>query len=162
MAISFYPADGIEIDVDDPGSGYLRIYLHVNDEPLFQAVLMGHRLWTALTSLTALACSTDAFSRVVDGLWSMTPGQARELLPAMQEAVVYAAAGGDRAERLTEDAAHDVLCVRCNEGSPFTRLSCDEYGHEPFGYPGASWERAKGLQADRNRWAHPDSGGRDA
>lgn len=170
MAISMYRHDDhTEIHVDDPGHGYIHVIHYpptrhrINPGARVTRTLAGRELWQALESLTELAVGSPGRGRpltadptrgVVTGLWSMTVDQARELLPALQTAVVYAAAGSDRAERLTEDGPHDVLCVNCTEGSGYTPPEpCTRHGHSPFGYPyGVGWDAAQRWQDRTNRW----------
>lgn len=160
MAITFFPTDHLSVDVDDPGYGNVVVCFEPDDEERQgrrqQSTLRGRDMWRALQSLTELACRgpLDPAYGAVDRLWTMTVGDAKVLLPALQGAILYAAAGTDRAERITadEEESHDLLCARgaCNEGSMFSPdLGCEEYGHQPFGY-GGNWERAQEL-ADWDR-----------
>lgn len=167
MAITCFVGDHISIDVGDPGYGYLGIYYR--PDPALEdgapgnrdITLRGRHMWRALESLTQLACRDAAESPIgaVDGLWSMSVGEARAMLPQFQTAVLYAAAGSDVAERLHEDDAelHDVLCSRCHQGSPYdgevTKSEwCEQYGHQPFGYFG-SWEQGQETALSDRRWA---------
>ncbi|HEY9334655.1 MAG TPA: hypothetical protein VIQ79_09540, partial [Kribbella sp.] len=118
-------------------------------------------MWRALENLTDLACHSagEPGSGDVEGLWPMTVVQASELLPAFQRAVMYAAAGSDRAERLDEDedGVDPVLCVRCNLGSVYTghvtrSEDCEQHGHQPFGYAG-NWASAEDAVEWNRRWA---------
>lgn len=165
MAISLYVGDHICIDVDDPGYGYFGVYFRSDDEARWgdnrEVTLRGRDMWTALESLTTLATAGGrlAESGDVAKLWPMSIGEARKLLPALQTAVLYAAAGSDRAERLDEDAddLHDLLCARCNEGSYYSghvtvSEDCRKYGHQPFGYAG-DWDQAQEHAARERQWA---------
>lgn len=165
MSISCYVGDHICIDVDDPGYGYVGVYFRSDDEQRWgknrEVTLRGRDLWTALESLTELACrpADEPVAGDVAKLWPMTVGEARKMLPALQTAVLYAAAGSDRAERLDEDAdeVHDLLCARCSEGSYYSghvtvSEDCRKYGHQPFGYAG-TWEQAQDAVTWERQWA---------
>ena len=166
MAISCFPTDHLSVHVDDPGYGYVVVCFSSDDEQRWgknrEVTLRGRDMWTALESLTELACrppDVPVFGDVAK-LWPMVVGEARTLLPALQVAVLYAAAGSDRAERLTDtdiDEVHDVLCTRCNEGSYYSghvtvSEDCGQYGHQPFGYAG-NWEQAHETAGWDRRWA---------
>ncbi|HEY9415618.1 MAG TPA: hypothetical protein VIQ30_12720 [Pseudonocardia sp.] len=160
MAISLYVGP-VSIDVDDPGYGYLRIFrAGGRDDDDLELVLRGRYMWRALENLTELVCNEAGESRGdVDGLWPMSVLEASRLLPAFQQAVLYAAAGGDRAERLAEDedGTEDVLCARCNLGSPYAghvteSAHCERYGHQPFGYA-VNWQQAQEAVARERQWA---------
>lgn len=165
MAISCFPTDHLSLHVDDPGYGYIGVCFSSDDEERWgrnrDVTLRGSEMWAALESLTELACraSDESVLGDVAKLWPMGVGDACKLLPALQTAVLYATAGSDRAERLTDDDAelHDVLCTRCNEGSYYSghvtaSEDCRRYGHQPFGYAG-NWEQAQAAAASARRWA---------
>jgi hypothetical protein len=163
MAITCFVGDHIAIDVGDPGYGYVVVEFHSDDPDRWgkdrECTLRGRQMWKTLESLTRLVCNVDGESRGdVDGLWPMTVLLASSMLPQFQTAVLYAAAGSDRAERLTDDdEAHHLLCVRCNEGSVYSSHKtisddCERHGHQPFGYAG-NWERAQETAASDRRWA---------
>jgi hypothetical protein len=165
MAITCFVGDHITIDVGDPGYGYVVVEFHSDDPDRWgkdrECTLRGRKMWQALESLTQLACAPSVDQpRLMDvvGLWKMTSALARMMLPQFQTAVLYAAAGSDVAERLTDDAeAHHVLCLRCHEGSVYsshTTVSkdCRQYGHQPFGYAG-NWDQAQETAASDRRWA---------
>lgn len=163
MAITCFVGDHIAIDVGDPGYGYLVVEFRSDDPDRWgkdrQRVLRGRKMWQALESLTKLVCNVDGESRGdVDGLWPMSVLTASAMLPAFQTAVLYAAAGSDVAERLTdEEEANHVLCVRCHEGSVYSGHKtesdgCRQYGHQPFGYAG-NWEQAQEAAGWDRQWA---------
>lgn len=162
MAISCYVGDHISIDVDDPGYGYLGVHFYSDDpaENRRRAItLRGRAMWRALESLTQLVCTVDGETYGdVEGLWPMSVLEATRMLPQFQTAVLYAAAGSDVAERLTDDAdARYVLCARCHEGSDYSghvmsNEDCQQYGHQPFGYVG-KWDQAQDYAAREREWA---------
>lgn len=163
MAITFFVGDHVTIDVGDPGYGYLVVEFHSDDPDRWgknhECTLRGRKMWQALESLTQLVCNVDGESRGdVDGLWPMSILLASDMLPRFQAAVLYAAAGSDVAERLTDDdEANHVLCSRCNEGSVYsghTTVSedCQQHGHQPFGYAG-NWDQAQEYAARERQWA---------
>lgn len=164
MAITFFVGDHVTIDVGDPGYGYLEVCFNTEDEYRWgknhECTLRGRKMWQALESLTELACRgvDEPLFGAVDGLWPMNVGLARMMLPQFQTAMLYAAGGSDRAERLTQDdEASHVLCVRCNEGTVYSSHrtmsdDCQQYGHQPFGYAG-NWEQAQEAAARDRKWA---------
>lgn len=159
MAITCYVGDHVAIDVSDPGYGYLKVFRYDDDRGDLELTLGGPQMWQALESLTQLVCNVDPpYLGDVDGLWPMTVELARRMLPRFQTAVLYAAAGSDVAERLTdEDEANHILCSRCHEGSVYsshTTVSedCQQYGHQPFGYAG-DWDQAQEHAARERQWA---------
>lgn len=166
MGTTWYPNDDVEIDVADPGSGRIGVHRVEDRDPqakLTERILAGHEIGQTLRALTA-AATADASSagrHDVDGLWPMTSGQARDLLPSFQMAVLVAAAGSDRAERIYDppdpDEPRRPICDNCDEGrrdsaaSPHPNPWCERYGHSPFGEPASNkgaWERAQRRYAE--------------
>ncbi len=162
MAISCYVGDDITLDVDDPGYGNVFVSFRSAGEPLWTKILRGRSMWRALENITELALTDEELdpgsTYDVDGLWPMTVALAKRMLPQFQHAVLYAAAGSDRAERLTDDdEANYVLCARCHEGSDYSghvmvSEDCQQYGHQPFGYAG-NWDQAQEYAAREREWA---------
>ncbi|WP_160005797.1 hypothetical protein [Nocardioides sp. AX2bis] len=153
-----------EIHVEDPGHG---VVLVGSDQPTPDGThivaVRGSQLGAALASVTALALSDDPASARVSGFGSITRSEARQLLPALQAAVMLAVGGTDRAERvrpLEDDAAPlEPVCVTCGEGSQYTPTMdstnprCAEYGHHPFGeYDGLRWDAALCLHRSNADW----------
>lgn len=165
MSMEWQPTDDVLIDVEAPGHGYLTAELaDSDDDPGSGGVRLveGPELGAMLRSLTALAlaASGDALGQV-DGLWVMTAAQARAVLPAMQSAVVLAAAGTERYERVLElaDPVQPLapICVHCEEfhgyadRNPSPNPWCGEHGHDPFGEQPP--KRGDGWLAAQQRYA---------
>jgi hypothetical protein len=159
MGVSWHPRDGLTVDVAYPGYGYLEIdatrQSDADPTPTGLFTISGPRVGQLLRSLTAVATQDDVGSARrydVDGLWSMPVADARMLLQTIQAAVVYAAAGSDRSERLLSDQDPDEpqppICANCPEGQRGASGNplCEQHGHVPFGelstYRGA-WQRAQ-------------------
>jgi hypothetical protein len=181
-----------EIAVDDPGYGYLWMrlvelramqYFGLEDEG-WVIDLAGAQLGDWLHELTARAlCVTgeyDSSWEIRDALgrrrsdqvphW-VTSHVARSILPAFQAAVLLAAAGTDRQERILVDHEDGEppaapICVRCDvdriwAGAVATSTYCVEHGHAPFGMVATVWGSPRPLtwqaalernQARRDRW----------
>ncbi len=170
MSMSWYPghdtAEGWEISVDNPGHGTLWIRTLGEDLPEWESDLRGAELTSFLAALTALVLDESAAlalgSTPTGGLPRfMNATRARRLLPAFQKAVLLAAAGSDRYERLApdeDDAPAEPLCVNCHKGSPYAATEtwsewCQTYGHTPFGQNGGRWDLAVELHAHAvDRW----------
>lgn len=146
-----------EIAVADPGYG--RLYVHRYDEPTWHKELDGALLGRFLTALTDRALGNESTSRLLPK--DITVGIARQLLPLIQHAIIVAAAGQSRYERLYPDknaSPGGPLCAICGSGSgtyPDTEMIsgyCVEYGHTPFGTT-ESWDQAlKRYQRERADW----------
>lgn len=175
MPTSWYPP-GLEIAVDNPGSGELWIHAPTNPpagDPLVEddwdTMLYGPELGGWLTLVTDLALGIPTGPdrlRLVDD-WGypvqlpafITARVAREILPALQRAVVEATAGTDRFERTFRTAdvpPADPLCVICGKGSPYASQAltlsryCDQHGHRPYGYPAVTgWATAQDSYWER-------------
>lgn len=184
--------NAFEIDVDDPGYGYLWLrlveyramqYFGLEDEG-WQVDLAGAQLGDWLHELTTRAlCTTGEY----DSSWDIrealgrrrsdqvphwvTSHVARSILPAFQAAVLLAAAGTDRHERILVDRENgeplaEPICVRCDvgriwAGAVATSTWCEQHGHTPFGMITTVWETPRPLtwqaarerhQAQRDRW----------
>lgn len=174
MSAAWYPTvdrveSAFEIAVDDPGYGYLYIRALGDDLGLgdWSTTLAGEQLGAWLTVLTARAlCTTGEYdsrfrieergeARGRDGVPSwVTSAIARDLLPAFQSAVLLAAAGTEKHERILvdeDDRPPEVICARCDVASPYaeadaTSAWCDEHGHRPFGYVYDLWDGALGSR----------------
>lgn len=164
MSMGWQPTDDVLIDVDAPGHGYLTAERADSDEGPGSGLRLveGQGLGEMLRSLTALALSMDADGwGHVDGLWLMTPEQARAVLPAVQSAVVLATAGTERFERVLEapDPVQPMspICVHCEEfhgyadRNPSPNPWCAEHGHDPFGAKPS--QRGDGWVAAQQRYA---------
>ncbi|MCK6210545.1 hypothetical protein KZX45_08315 [Georgenia sp. EYE_87] len=149
------------IMLDDPGYGTLEID-HEGTE--WHVRLAGEQLGRFLAAITACALGTAVGDEGRSLLpWFLTAADARELLPALQQAAIAAAAGSDKLERLYPDAGappQGPICVRCGAGFftyPETGIFCGaclRLGHKPFGTD-ASWERAQQTyEAERTYWRH--------
>ncbi len=165
MSVQWLPTEDVLIDVDDPGHGYLTAELADSGDGPGSGlrVVEGRELGEMLRSLTelALSCDVDAVAQVA-GLWVMTAVQARSVLPAMQSAVVLAAAGTERYERLLERLdpvqALAPICAHCEEFHSFADRNpspspwCAEHGHDPFGEQpprsGNGWVAAQQRHAE--------------
>lgn len=88
----------------------------------------------------------------------MLPAEAAALLPAFQQATLYAAAGEDRTDRLLEapspDVARPPMCGVCGytastqpDDDQVRSGECAEVGHDPFGYGRGYWQ----IAVDRYR-----------
>lgn len=162
MSSTWYRA-GFEIDVADPGYGYLTIATTSEDGMAYSgewdATLTGAKLGELLAAVTARALGAE-LPEGADLPAVLTEERARGLLPALQSAVVLAAAGSDRADRLFPDQdapPEPPLCVRCNAGTPFTGVQtdsawCREYGHRPFGTTNSNWEATRTKYESDRRW----------
>lgn len=156
MAASYFPTEHLSVHVPDPGFGYVEVVFAPADAQRYgvphDVTLRGPEMMTALRSLTKLACNgpLEPVAGIVDKLWSMTVGQAKLLLPALQEAILYAAAGSDRAERLTpdEEESFRLMCATCRKGAFYSEMDCEQFGHVPFGYAG-NWQQAE-VQVERD------------
>ena len=159
MGMLWYP-EGFEIIVDNPGYGQVFIR---GDHGEWERDLAGGDVGAFLTQLTARALGTaprDQASSLVPAF--ITAAAARELLPAVQHAVILAGSGTDKYERLfPEDDAGptEPLCERCLEGSvfsgnPLDSAWCQKYGHTPFGErEGTTWQAAQeSYNWHRERW----------
>ena len=171
MSMSWYPGhdtgEGWEIAADNPGYGTLWIRTIGSDLPEWEADLAAVDVGTFLEVLTAHALSDDAgdpLAGVVEApaplpFW-LSPGQARQLLPAFQKAVLLAGSGTDRYERLLPDddaPPAEPLCVTCGKGTGYTAGEtrsewCEQYGHTPFGQTDIGWDAAVQLHAGRRAW----------
>ncbi len=168
MSSIWYPTvDGVEsafeVSVDDPGHGVVHVRAIGDQLGLagWETTLSGGQLGGWLTELTtrALCVSGEYESRFRieerpvrrDGppSWATT-AVARDLLPAFQSAVLLAAAGTEKHERVMVDDEFEppeVMCARCDVASPYanadaTSAYCAEHGHRPFGYLWRSWDDA--------------------
>ncbi|VTR77232.1 hypothetical protein [Cellulomonas hominis] len=152
MAVTFYTDpdgwEGFEISVDDPGHGRVRLRRLGADDS--DAALFGDRLFAVLAHVTQAVLEQVPVD--LPGLYRLSAEECRALLPQLQKAVLLAAAGTDRYERLTSEPDQpptEPLCVNCRQGSPLAdgvtiSSSCLEYGHHPFAYPaGTTWEEAQ-------------------
>lgn len=168
MSMIFYP-DGWELAVDNPGYGELLIRTLTNpydSKPLvkqeWSREFRGPKLGQFLTAVTAQALGGTPGKVGYEELPRfLTAEVARQLLPALQSAVLLALAGTDRYERTFPDEGErpaTPLCVRCNLGSDYTSSEgttspwCEQYGHTAFGtYP--RWDTAQeAYQLDLDRW----------
>lgn len=154
---------GVEIDVDDPGHGRLSIHYTDQDLEHWGRDLAGPELGRLLDGVTALALGQDPtdLSGRAWPRWLTGPDLAGRLLRPLQMAVLLAAAGTDRCERVVsrpEDAPADPLCVNCHQGSVYHQevvLSerCAEYGHTPFGHQRHhTWDTAAEQHERDTRW----------
>lgn len=159
MGMLWYP-EGFEIAVDNPGYGQVSIR---GDHGEWSQDLAGGDVGAFLAQLTARALGTAPGGEEASLLPAfITTATARELLPAVQQAVILAGAGTDKYERLFPDPDEGPpapLCAKCWEGSyfsgyPLGSTSCQEYGHHPFGVrEGLSWEAAReSYNWHRARW----------
>lgn len=153
MATSYFPGEW-EIYVENPGYG--EVMIRAPHGMGFEATWRGEQLGRALVEVTTLALTEVALPMLEERRrllpqW-FTTGMAHQVLPALQRAVVQAAAGTDRYERVfteTDEKPAEPLCVHCNHGtyssSEETRSAwCEEYGHAAFGFdPDLSWEGAQ-------------------
>jgi hypothetical protein len=156
MSMSWYPGDW-EIYVDNPGYG--EIFVRERNGK-WERELVGEDIADFLADVTAIAL--DLTPRPGQRLSGVTNTTAREVLPALQRAVILAAAAGDRFERLFRDEdepPQEPLCVRCNEGTCYSDVAlpskqCDRFGHAPFGMGAETkWERAQAAHAIQlERW----------
>lgn len=141
MAVTFYPfGEGdydLILDVPDPGCGRIVVS---RDDGSDDWTLTGTQIGATLRALINRATLTGVGD--VTGLGLLTVEQQRQALPAFVEAVVYAAAGTDRAQRLLDDAdpAWPPLCSSCGDGSSGTYDSaqgalawCAGHGHSRYG-----------------------------
>jgi hypothetical protein len=147
LKITWHPIADVVVTVDEPGRGYLTAELRPSSgEPgSGPRVAGGQQLGETLRSLTELALSDDADEPGnVNGLWWMSHLDARRLLPAIQEAALYAVAGAERTMRVWEPpvtgAAWEPMCGRCgvhlsSVPKPSDAVWCGEHGHSPFGDP---------------------------
>lgn len=163
MSATWYAA-GFEVTVDNPGHGTAHITATSENgygsTGEWQKALAGHEVGDFLAAVTARALGTDSerTRRILPSL--MTAARAGQLLPALQAAVVLAAAGTDRAERIYPDDGApptEPLCIHCNEGSPYHQVviiseHCAEYGHRAFGKHDADWDREQERYARDRRW----------
>ena len=173
MSMIFYP-DGWEIAVDNPGFGELsiRALTHSYDrEPLvkeeWSREFYGPKVGEFLTAVTAQALGDTPGKVGYEELPRfLTAEVARDLLPALQHAVLLALAGGDRFERIFPDREEQPpkpLCARCNLGSfytsvPTTSQWCEQHGHRAFGISASRWEHAQEMyQLDLDRWKRADA-----
>jgi len=156
MGSIWYPGRGTgsewaELDVSDPGYGYLHVRRlddrfahlqepHTGDPGEYAGVRMG----ALLDAVTTLALgSGESYVRVRPTRGQplvIADDEAVGLLPFLQRAVALAIGGTDRFERVwpDDDAPVEPLCVHCNQGSPYHQAVtisawCNEYGHHPFG-----------------------------
>lgn len=170
MASTWFPP-GLALDVPNPGYGELRLEASAHPfrgEPLvdqdWQSTLTGPQLGEFLTQVTERAFHPEPASGPPGPALPdfVTPAVARAMLPALQQAVLEAVAGGDRFARVFLDNGRPVqpYCVNCGAGSRSTIPGqlpcqwCDQHGHTPFG-EGAevSWSTAQRLHAARmKRW----------
>jgi hypothetical protein len=136
------------ISLDDPGYGTLDVN---RDGTQWRIRLTGKRLGRFLSALTsrALGAENDDEAQWLLPQW-LTVADARVLLPALQLAVIAAAAGSDKFERLYPDAEgppQSPICVNCGAGSfTYSEIetfcgACLENGHTPFGSD-ATWDEA--------------------
>lgn len=178
--MTFYPgADRdnptFEVDVSDPGYGRLHIRRLDDRYPVDAGrepwgTFTGAGMWSLLQAVTALAAGRSGQSALrISGASGapliVTRDEAQHLLGALTEAVVLAIAGSERYERVVQAADEqdlspaEPLCVKCNEGSPYSHAVtisswCSEYGHSPFGVQeGVSWSRAA-ADYERQRRLH--------
>jgi hypothetical protein len=173
MGITWYP-EGLELDVPNPGYGELIVTADAQQyagralvTEDWQVRLTGADIGAFLAAVTARAVGGpkpeihrhpdwDAWSPSDLPGWC-TQQVARDLLPALQRAVLLAVAGTDRFDRTyyaQEEGPHEPLCANCNEGSDYTPTgpaSCAEYGHSAFGArnPNFRWAPAQ----ERYTWA---------
>lgn len=163
MAIYFYPQgfdDQVAIDVDNPGAGFFCVFKSDSASGAQREfTIAGYEIGRTLRDLTnrALCSDADLFGREpIIGLWSMTVSEARQLLPAMQSAIIHAVSGTDRAERTIDeepDEPDHPLCCNCetnvvwSSANPSPNPWCEQHGHTLFGNPNAYggrrvWDRA--------------------
>ncbi len=153
MSMTFYAGaerdDEIELDVEEPGSGWLFARV-LDGEHDGTTVVAGSRLAEMLGDVTEAVLSNDPFPRV-RGLGLLSAPQCRALLPQLQKAVMLAVSSTDRYERIYDEgtplavARRPQLCVNCNQGSDYSgqvtiSSRCSQFGHRPFGTgPDARW-----------------------
>lgn len=153
--------EGFEIAVDNPGYGQLSIR---GDHGEWTLELAGGDVGAFLAQLTARALNTPSDESGSSPLLPafITAAAARELLPAVQRAVILAGSGTDKYERLfpdDEDGPAAPLCATCWEGSYFSGYPlgsdwCQQHGHRPFGmHEDLSWQAAQeSYNWHRARW----------
>lgn len=174
MGMMWYPGprgrEWAEIDVSDPGYGYLRFgrlddrFAHLNGLSDDRGLYAGPQLAALLDAVTQLALGAATERQVTVRASHGRPvtiaaDEAAELLPQLQRAVALAMAGQDRFERIwvEDDVQDEPLCVNCNQGSPYSYAVtisawCSEYGHTPFAAnPGTSWAKATQDHDRQNR-----------
>ncbi len=161
MGTTWFPP-GWTLDVPNPGYGELVVEAprHPHTRPAlvvedWLVQLDGPEIGVFLSQVTAVACDLGDPDPLGGRLgtpergWRpgrplpsfVTPHVARRLLPALQQAVVYAVAGGERFERTFADADEPPdkpYCVNCGEGSPYapgasTSAWCEQHGHHAYG-----------------------------
>lgn len=159
--------EGIELAIDDPGRGILLIR-SVNSTPAWTRDLTATHLGKFLHHVTQVALHGHGTAGAGPLPVSVPQELAARLLPALQHAVVEAAAGEDRASRIfvhPDDAPREPLCAHCNLGAEYDTLHvisarCLDGQHAPFGHPTAvTWDRAhltherdQQWQETRRRW----------
>lgn len=173
MSITWYPPSGWLIDVPNPGGGEMDLVDLAHPDPDkgpalvtedWEQTLTGPKIGAFLLAVTDRAFQSDTAAPDADGelpVW-LTPAAARTLLPALQQAVVYAVAGGERYDRTWPDEDEPPrapYCVRCGQGTLYTPGAlpsdwCDRHGHWPFGYrDGTTWDAAQRWhEMDVARW----------
>ncbi|WP_432990960.1 hypothetical protein [Dactylosporangium sp. CA-233914] len=164
MSVSWYPQHW-ELDVDNPRYGELVLRAVHEDQNEWEATFPGPQIGALLEAVTELALGLEpAPGRV--GAESLPPmltaAAARTLLPALQRAVVLAAAGTDIFQRTFPDPDEPPakpFCHRCGTGSAIGGVAtispaCDDAGHHAYGTrPEASWEHVHELHTQqRQRW----------
>lgn len=161
--MSWYP-EGFELYVDNPRYGELVVRATA-DQERWEATFDGAELGTFLHRVTERALGLDPAPPLPGDRplpAALTAEAARTILPALQRAVVLAAAGTDAFERTFPDpdaGPCEPYCVDCGEGSGFsgaTTISarCLEYGHHAYGMgTTTTWESAQQrYQLARQRW----------
>lgn len=148
MSMSFYPTPEFEFSVDGPGYGYVYVCGYGWD----WRRIGGPDLGRFLAAVTELALGVAQAGVVLPP--EMRQDDAAAVLPALQRAVLLAAAGTDRFDILTGAGdAPGQLCVYCDEGTDYTRPGrvstwCEEHGHAPFGarWDGQRWKASRPIE----------------
>ncbi|WP_182112870.1 hypothetical protein [Actinotalea sp. JY-7876] len=156
MSMCWYPGDGerFEISVDDPGDGRLHMRrLRGDDDADYEWIALagGHLGVLAREVLTAVIEDRAPVLPYPLSRLQLTRDDARLIAASVQQAVLLAAAGTDRYDRIhvdPDDSPAEALCSSCSLGSPYTGAvtiseRCLEHGHQPFGErSGVSWADA--------------------
>lgn len=179
MGMVFYPCRSGQdepwamVDVSDPGTGRLTLMRLDDRFALLEApdpdpgVYAGPALGALVDAVTLLAVGREGPGQVTGPMGryvtvqasqgqsaSVARDEAGSLLPVLGRAVVFAAAGQDRGDRLWPDPDSEPpgpLCVSCNLGSHDAKAVtisewCADGAHRPFGMgPDDSWDLAQRL-----------------